>query len=42
MIRAYQYTIRIMVVLIWVFLAAVVIEYLGQQIEFYRSMGGMF
>lgn len=42
MTRLYRFTVRFLIVLIWVFLAYVVIDWAGQQIEFHKAMGGMF
>lgn len=38
---AFKFTVRIAVAAIWLFLAYVVIDHIGQQIEFYRAMGGV-
>lgn len=40
--RLYKFTIRAAVILLWLFLAYVVIDWAGQQIEFHRAMGGLF
>ena len=42
MIRAFKFTFQAAVVLVWLFLAFVVIDWIGQQIEFHRALGGMF
>lgn len=39
--RAFKFTVRVTVAAIWLFLAYVVIDWAGQQIEFYRATGGV-
>jgi hypothetical protein len=42
MTRLYQFTVRAVVILFWLFLAYVVINWAGQQFEFAHAMGGLF
>jgi len=42
MTRLYQFTVRAVVILVWLFLAYAVINWAGQQIEFANAMGGLF
>ncbi len=42
MIRALKVLFCIGVIAVWLFIAYIVIELIGQQLEFSRSMGGLW
>lgn len=40
--KALKFTFRAVIVLIWVFLGYVILDRIGQEIDFVRAMGGLY